>query len=125
MLLRQTSLIEGVDLDYPPPGPEFKASDDTTDIAWLTSHCLNLNQPNITVNFGGLEALIPQPALKSTHAPAPPVPAKLPLYEFCEKYNLLPEIFTKLSAVDIEGPHTFRFFTDAELMNMANLTLGQ
>ncbi|KAE9403062.1 hypothetical protein BT96DRAFT_990702 [Gymnopus androsaceus JB14] len=118
------SHIEGVDLEHPPPGNEFKARDDS-DIAQLATCHLNSSQPNIIVNLSGLKALIPQPGPKPIHALAPPVPAKLPLHDFCDKYDLLPEIFAKLSAVDIEGPHTFRFFTDAELMNTANLTLGQ
>ncbi|KAE9399511.1 hypothetical protein BT96DRAFT_993839 [Gymnopus androsaceus JB14] len=113
-----------------PPGVEVENNNDDDDIGMLAKWRISLlqqaHQPNITVNLARLHDIIPRPPLHAIETNNPlPLPARLPLRDFCTKYNLSDEIFSKLDAVKITGPHTLHFYKEADLMDTVMLTLGE
>lgn len=124
-------------MEHPPSGPEFSSQDNhnnTDDIALLARRRVGLlqqqQQPQITVNLAGLPDLLQrQPLQTVTTNPnvtqRPPPRPKITLDEFCFKYGLSIDIQDKLAQVKVSGPHGLRYISEAELMNVAKLDLGE
>jgi hypothetical protein len=96
----------------------------------------------ININFSGLADLIRGPEAStpkpSTHQePSPPlkditntsqsnyIPSKIPMDEFCKRYEINEDICDKLTAAKYTGPHGLLDISDRDLMDDTGLCRGQ
>lgn len=122
-------------MEHPPSGPEFSSQanqNNTDDIALLARRRVGLlqqQQQQITVSLAAPDLLQWQPLQNVTANPnvtqRPPPHPKITLDEFCLKYGLSTDIQDKLAQVKVSGPHGLRYISEAELMNVAKLDLGE
>ncbi|KAI0037783.1 hypothetical protein FA95DRAFT_1613884 [Auriscalpium vulgare] len=137
----------GVDFESPPSSPLFDAGaargDATTDINVLASRRLRSlsasnssnSSPNVNVSFEGLADMMAvlkgseRSALSPANInPAPsskPLPPKMSLALFCQIYELSAGVITKLSQMELAGPHVLRKLSDADLVEDGALTKAQ
>ncbi|KAF9261355.1 hypothetical protein L218DRAFT_946165 [Marasmius fiardii PR-910] len=137
----------GVTLENPPQVPLFDQANqpqniDKTDVARLasrrkaTSEKAGAEQAGIHVNFDSLTQVFGVildcnlwPPLAHDGNVMNGVPAKHPgkmsLFEFCDTYELSPEIQGKLEGINVDGPHLLSLISDEELQTEEKLTVGQ
>jgi len=130
----------GVDIDHPPNSKIFDVSnhsDDEDDISALARrrHAQlagrdHNNQSNITVNFTGLAELIrpssPSATSRSSVISRPKaIPPKLDLRIFAHQFGIPMDLYDKLEAIHLNGPHLLRLISDEQLRTEGGLSLGE